>query len=79
MKTIKETAKELLLKGEHINKSEFYSKYKTFTLTQRIEEIRREGWNVKSKPIPKRRGMVEYWLEESEIERLSGNLHQTVS
>lgn len=70
MKTIKQIAQELLLRGDHINKGDFHSTYKTFTLTQRIEEIRKEGWDVKSKTIPGKRGMVEYWLEPSEIERL---------
>ena len=73
MKTVKQIAEELLLKGERINKSEFHAKYHTFTLTQRIEEIRHEnGWNVKSKTIPGRRGMVEYWLEPEEIARITG-------
>lgn len=72
MKTIKEIAQELLLKGEHINKSEFLNRYHTFTLTQRIEEIRKDGWNVKSKTIPGRKGMVEYWLEPEEIARITG-------
>lgn len=70
MKTIKEIAMELLLNGEHINKSDFHAKYHTFTLTQRIEELRRDGWNIKSKTIPGRKGMVEYWLEPEEINRI---------
>ena len=72
MKTIKEIAQELLLKGERINKSDFLHQYHTFTLTQRIEEIRKDGWNVKSKTIPGRKGMVEYWLEPEEIARITG-------
>ena len=75
MKTIKETAMELLLNGEHINKSDFHAKYHTFTLTQRIEELRRDGWNIKSKTIPGRKGMVEYWLEPDEIERIKNKSH----
>lgn len=70
MKTIKQIAQELLLRGDHINKGDFHDTYKTFTLTQRIEEIRKEGWDVKSRTIPGRRGMVEYWLEPCEIKRL---------
>lgn len=70
MKTVKEIAQELLLKGEHLNKGDFHAQYKTFTLTQRIEEIRKDGWDVRSKTIPGRRGMVEYWLEADEIERI---------
>lgn len=58
------------MNGEHINKAEFHSKYHTFTLTQRIEELRRDGWNIKSKTIPGRKGMVEYWLEAEEIARI---------
>ena len=73
MKTIKETAMELLLNGEHINKSDFHAKYHTFTLTQRIEELRRDWWNIKSKTIPGRKGMVEYWLEPEEIERIKNS------
>ena len=65
-----EIAKGHLLRGDRINKGDFHAQYKTFTLTQRIEEIRKEGWDVKSRAIPGRRGMVEYWLEPSEIERL---------
>lgn len=78
MKTIKETAAELLLNGEHINKGDFHAKYHTFTLTQRIEELRRDGWNIKSKTIPGRKGMVEYWLEPDEIERIK-NLPHTLT
>lgn len=74
METVKEIAQEALLNGEHINKGAFHAKYGTFTLTQRIEEIRKDGWNVKSKPIPGKKGMVEYWLEESEIERIRSGM-----
>lgn len=79
MKTIKEIAAELLLNGEHINKGEFHDKYHTFTLTQRIEELRRDGWNIKSKPIPGRKGMVEYWLEPEEINRIHSHGSQVIS
>lgn len=78
MKTIKEIAQELLLEGEHLNKGDFHAKYKTFTLTQRIEEIRKDGWNVKSKTIPGRKGMVEYWLEPEEIHRLHAHGRQVI-
>ena len=79
MKTIKETAMELLLNGEHINKSDFHAKYHTFTLTQRIEELRRDGWNIKSKTIPGRKGMVEYWLEPEEINRIHSHGSQVIA
>ena len=78
MKTIKEIAMELLLNGEHLNKGDFHATYHTFTLTQRIEELRRDGWNIKSKTIPGRKGMVEYWLEPDEIERIK-NLPHTLT
>lgn len=75
MKTIKEIAMELLLSGERINKADFHNKYHTFTLTQRIEEIRRiDGWSIKSKTMPGRKGMVEYWLDDAEIQRIQGGL-----
>lgn len=75
MNSIREIAKDLLLKGEHINRADFHKKYYTFTLTQRVEEIRRiDGWDVKSKPIPGRRGLAEYWLEDAEIQRIKGGL-----
>lgn len=71
--TVKELAKWHLLKGDHINKGEFHQMYHTFTLTQRIEEIRKEdGWAVLSKSIPGRNGMVEYWLDPAEIARIKG-------
>ena len=80
MKTIKETAMELLLDGQHINKGDFHATYHTFTLTQRIEEIRRlDGWDIKSKSIPGRKGMVEYWLEPQEIERIKNKQSPTIS
>lgn len=80
MKTIKETAMELLLDGQHINKSDFREQYNTFTLTQRIEEIRRiDKWDVKKKTIPGKRGMVEYWLEPQEIERIKNKQSRTIS
>lgn len=77
MQTIKEIAMELLLNGERINKADFHNKYHTFTLTQRIEEIRRiDGWNIKAKTIPGRKGMVEYWLDDAEIQRIKGGLNE---
>lgn len=80
MKTIKEIAMELLLNGEHLNKGEFHDRYHTFTLTQRIEEIRRlDKWDVKSKTIPGRKGMVEYWLEPQEIERIKNTQYVAIS
>jgi len=79
MKTIKETAAELLLNGEHINKGDFHAKYHTFTLTQRIEELRRDGWNIKSKTIPGKKGMVEYWLEPEEINRIHSHGSQVIA
>lgn len=79
MKTIKETAAELLLNGEHINKGDFHAKYHTFTLTQRIEELRRDGWNIKSKTIPGKKGMVEYWLEPEEINRIHSHGSQVIT
>lgn len=85
MKTIKEIAQDLLLKGEHLNKGDFHAAYHTFTLTQRIEEIRKgdegrnNGWDVKSKTIPGRKGMVEYWLEPQEIERIKNTQYVAIS
>ena len=67
------------MNGEHINKSDFHAKYHTFTLTQRIEELRRDGWNIKSKTIPGRKGMVEYWLEPEEINRIHSHGSQVIS
>ena len=79
MKTIKEIAMELLLDGQHINKGDFHDQYNTFTLTQRIEEIRRlDKWDVMSKPIPGKRGMVEYWLDPQEIERIKNKQSRTI-
>lgn len=63
------------MNGEHLNKGDFHATYHTFTLTQRIEEIRKDGWNVKSKTISGRKGMVEYWLEPDEIERIKKTPH----
>lgn len=74
IKTVKMIAQELLLNGERINKGQFHARYNTFTLTQRIEEIRKDGWRVMSKTIPGKRGMVEYWLEPEEIQRLKNTL-----
>lgn len=80
MKTIKETAMELLLEGKHLNKGDFHKEYHTFTLTQRIEEIRRiDGWDVKSKTMPGRNGMVEYWLEPEEINRIHSHGSQVIA
>ena len=78
-KTNKEIAMELLLNGEHINKGDFHDTYHTFTLTQRIEEIRKGGWNVKSKPMPGRKGMVEYWLDQDEINRIHSHGSQVIT
>lgn len=79
MKTVKELAQEEMLNGNRINKGDFHAKYKTFTLTQRVEEIRKDGWDVKSKTIPGKRGMVEYWLEPEEIERIKNAQYMPIS
>ena len=68
-----------MLNGNHITKGDFHAKYKTFTLTQRVEEIRKDGWDVKSKTIPGRRGMVEYWLEPEEIDRIKNTQYMPIS
>ena len=46
---------------------------------KRIEELRRDGWNIKSKTIPGRKGMVEYYLEPEEINRIHSHGSQVIS
>ena len=71
MKTTRQIVEDLLLQGKHINKFDLLSAANSVCLAQRIQEIREDGWNVRSKTIPGKGSLVEYWLEKEEIERIT--------
>lgn len=69
--TSTEYIKKMLLEGRHITKTDVYKAIGTLATTQRIHEIRREGWNVQEKAIKGKNGLAEYWLEPEEIARIT--------
>lgn len=70
--TTKEVVKHLLTQGRHITKFDLLTVANSVCLAQRIQEIRNEGWDVRSKTVKGKGTLVEYWLEQSEIERILG-------
>ena len=70
--TTREIVEKMLLNGKHINKFDLLSMANSVCLAQRIQEIRNNGWDVKSKTVKGKGTLVEYWLDESEIERITG-------
>lgn len=73
--TTSEIAQALLLEGRRITKFDFLQEARSVCLPQRIEELRNDlHWAVQSKAIKGRKGLVEYWLEPSEIKRIKGQI-----
>lgn len=70
-KTTEQIAKELLLSGRHINKFDFLSVTNSVCLAQRINDIQKEGWDIRRKSIKGKGNLIEYWLDPDEIERIS--------
>lgn len=70
--TTREIVESVLLQGKHITKFDLLTMANSVCLAQRIQEIRNSGWDVQSKTVKGKGTLVEYWLEKSEIERISG-------
>ena len=73
--TTSEIAQALLLEGRRITKFDFLQEARSVCLPQRIEELRNDlHWAVQSKAIKGKKGLVEYWLEPSEIKRIKAEI-----
>ena len=70
--TTREVVEFALLKGMKITKFDLLNMAHSVCLAQRIQEIRNAGWDVKSRTVKGKGTLVEYWLEPSEIERITG-------
>ena len=70
--TTREIVEFALLKGMKITKFDLLNMAHSVCLAQRIQEIRNAGWDVKSRTVKGKGTLVEYWLEQSEIERIRG-------
>ena len=70
--TTKEIVKRMLMQGKHITKFDLLTVSNSVCLAQRIQEIRNSGWDVQSKTVKGKGTLVEYWLEQSEIDRILG-------
>lgn len=70
--TTKEIVKRMLMQGKRITKFDLLTVSNSVCLAQRIQEIRNSGWDVQSKTVKGKGTLVEYWLEQSEIERITG-------
>ena len=74
MKTTQEIVEDLLLQGKHINKFDLLSMANSVCLAQRILDIKEQkGWNIRSKSVPGKGTLKEYWLEPEEIERIKNS------
>ena len=72
-KTTQEIVEDLLLQGKHINKFDLLSYGNSVCLAQRILDIRQtKGWSIRSKSVKGKGTLKEYWLDDEEIERISG-------
>lgn len=70
--TTKEIVKHMLMQGKHITKFDLLTVANSVCLAQRIQEIRNSGWDVQSKTVKGKGTLVEYWLEQAEIDRILG-------
>ena len=70
--TTRQIVEDMLLKGKRITKFDLLTVANSVCLAQRIQEIRNSGWNVQSKTIKGKGTLVEYWLDQSEIQRITG-------
>lgn len=70
--TTREIVEKVLLDGRHITKFDLLNMANSVCLAQRIQEIRNSGWDVQSKTVKGKGTLVEYWLEQSEIDRILG-------
>lgn len=68
--TTREVAEAMLLEGKRFTKFDFLSATNSVCLAQRIEEIRKDGWDVQSQSVKGKGNLVVYWLEDKEIKRI---------
>jgi hypothetical protein len=56
-----------LKRGERLTPLSALERYKCFSLSQRLGELRRAGWPVRSQMVklPSGKSVAEYWLQES--------------
>lgn len=81
MKTTLEVTKELLLTGKHITYRdlEAHTEIRSTRLAPRILDLRKQGWNIKSRSVPGKGNLAEYWLEHEEIERIKNAQYMPIS
>ena len=75
MQTTTEEVKTMLLSGRHITKLDLFheSDIHSSCLPQRIYDIRQTtDWDIKSQSVKGKGTLREYWLEQSEIDRIMG-------
>lgn len=68
-----EVTKMLLLTGRHITYRdlEANTEIRSVKLAQRVHDIERKfGWKVERQTVKGKGTLVEYWLEQSEIDRI---------
>ena len=71
--TTSEILQSVLLQGKYITKFDFMNLTPTHSvcLAQRVQELREQGWNILDRLVPGKGTLKEYYLEESEIKRLT--------
>lgn len=70
-----EVTKMLLLTGRHITYRdlEANTEIRSVKLAQRIHDIERKfGWKVERQTVKGKGSLMEYWLEQAEIDRILG-------
>ena len=70
--TTRQIVERMLMQGKHITKFDLLTVANSVCLAQRIQEIRNSGWDVQSKTVKGKGTLVEYWLEQAEIDRILG-------
>ena len=70
--TTRKIVERMLMQGKHITKFDLLTVANSVCLAQRIQEIRNSGWDVQSKTVKGKGTLVEYWLEQAEIDRILG-------
>lgn len=68
--TTRQIVERMLMSGRHITKFDLLTVSNSVCLAQRIQEIRNSGWDVKSQTVKGKGTLVEYWLEQAEIDRI---------
>lgn len=71
--TTKEVLERALLMGKSITKFDFMNltPQSSVCIAQRVKELRKDGWGILSRTVKGKGGLVEYYLPQEEIERLT--------